>query len=245
MPANLRKTDGACSMRAPRKRLWRFHCVGLSLVLFLSASSGVASATESTIDAALAAYEASQSSSKAFISGIVYYDVNKNGEPESSTDWGIYQAVVQVYSASSGQLVAQTKTSSSGEYYFVLDAGTYIIKNLTQSSLGSTTSVGGIKLESGLGDSVKGSVSSETRDTIDGITVAAGHEGFNYNFGEYSYPLSALSARLLLASAASSYTSGGGPISSAGEIREVPEPSVLALLAVSMGFAFYRIRKAK
>ncbi len=244
MSAILSNSPGAYAMRAPRLRHWRFQCVGIGLALLFGVLSGIASATESTIDAALAAYEAGQSSSKAFLSGVVYFDVDKDGTPEPATDWGIYQAVVQIYNAADpNTVVAQTKASSTGEYYFVVDPGTYIIKNLTQSGLGSTTSVGGVKLDSGLGFDPKGTLSS-TRDTVDGITVAAGQEGFNYNFGEYSYPLSALSKRLLLSSVVTT-NPGGGTIDPVTPIREVPEPGTLALLVVGLGFALYRVRKSK
>ena len=110
--------------------------------------------------------------SDATLSGLVYFDVNNDGEVDI-TDQPIEGVTVELLD-SSGSVVESTVTDADGAYFFVEVAeGTYTIREIQPSGV-----VDGIDSEGTLGgDAVS------INDRISGIVVEQ-TDGENYNFGE-------------------------------------------------------------
>lgn len=157
--------------------------------------------------------------SGASLTGTVYYDVDGDGVRDSS-DWAIRFASVSLTLVDSDVTYSYT-TSKNGEYTFAnLAAGTYMLTLLTASDAGGITSAGTI-------DGVADTSAITSASSISNITLTVSATGVNYDFAQYAYPSSLVTAQLLMGS------DSGLQNTTAISTTTVPEPGTLALLAVA------------
>ena len=157
--------------------------------------------------------------SGASLTGTIYYDVDGDGVRESS-DLAIRFATVSLTLVGSDTAYSYT-TGRNGEYTFAnLAAGTYALTLLTESDSGGITSAGTI-------DGVADTSAITSASSISNITLTLNATGIDYDFAQYAYPSSLVSARLLMG------TDSGLQNTTAINTTTVPEPGTLALLAVA------------
>jgi hypothetical protein len=161
------------------------------------------------------------------LSGSVYFDANYNGVRDES-DWAIRDAVISLTAASTNTVLIAT-TDKNGEYSFTsLTADDYTITLLTVSSAPGVTNEGfltdanGADVFTGTGVAVGQSIAN--------IQLKDGYKGVAYDFGQYTYPTSLVSKRMLLnQDPGPSHTPPAPP----PPIPPVPEPGTLTLLVVA------------
>jgi len=194
-----------------------------------SSSSSAASSSSAKLLAAASAASTSTSAltysvsgavfgdGTAKLSGLVYYDEDKDSKPDSS-DWAISGAQVTL-SMSGSETTLVAYTNSKGEYAFVdLPAGTYSINlNITDSDPGKNV-IG--KLFDSNGKAVSVGVGTVGADSVMDIVLADGYKGVNYNFTQLAYPVSLITKRLLT-------------YYDPGIYHTVPEPGSMVLLAMA------------
>lgn len=193
-----------------------------------SASSVTSSSLLSSSTVARSTATAS-STGTASLSGVVYWDEN-GSLSRDATDWGVYQAHLQL-TVSGSDTTYDVYTTSDGSYSFEnLPTGVYTITLLTVCPDPGVTSVG--TLTNGdevLPASESGTVSSSS--VISDITLGEGYVGTDYDFGQLSYPTELISKRLLL------NTQPG-----IRHTTPTPEPGTLTI-ACMMGLAFIGLRR--
>jgi hypothetical protein len=165
------------------------------------------------------------SNGTSILSGYAYVDKNQDGIRDAG-DIGIYDAKITLTNATTSQVVATVYSGSSGFFSFTsVDAGTYTISMATPIDSAGTISTGAILDSTGV--VVKSGLGTVTPTSIADITLGDGYTGKNYDFGELSYPIDAISKRSVLSSSDSVYVVNTTP---------VPEPSTFVLL-IAAGLA--------
>jgi hypothetical protein len=175
------------------------------------------------------------------VTGVLYVDTNQNGIADTA-DWAIRDVELRLTrnGASDPPLIAYTRVD--GYYEFSgLPAGSYNLTVLTRSPATPwTPNVGGLYDSVGNLVAVSPAAGQAAPDAIANITLNDGYQGIGYNFGNTSYPLSAISKRLLINGSVPHVVPPPPP----PVTPSVPEPGSLGLtaMAASISLAFVRRR---
>lgn len=156
---------------------------------------------------------------KTSLSGIVYFDKDKDGNLDQGRELAIAGAKIEFFNNDTNTLLTTT-VNSVGQYSFTdIGPGNY---SLYCTTTGNWTPILG---------SISGMLARSTSDIsiqsnnnewgMGNIQLYSGDIASNFNFAATSYPIGLLSKRLLLASSAPQI------------IYAIPEPSTLAMLIVA------------
>jgi hypothetical protein len=195
-----------------------------------AAAASSAAASVSTLSGVVSA-----SYGNASLSGVIYYDVNADNVRES-TDWAVFNASVTLSGTSTTSNGTTTHTATytltditgtKGIYSFTgLAAGTYSVTLNSISNTGGSVSVG-----TGAANSV-GIVASEF--SMSNIVLKDTSAAVDFDFAEYSYPVTALTKQIFMDSNRYEHTD------------VVPEPGTLILSSIALALVgFFARRKMR
>jgi hypothetical protein len=222
---------------------WQWGGFSRSSAPFVSASSSASAFSLLTLNSSSlasavsgifsAAGVSTSSDGNSGLSGFVYYDQDGDGA-RTTDDWGIFEAVVQLTSETTGKTVS-VQTAKNGSYSFQgLAAGNYTVTLLTPSTEPESPSIGTITNASNV--TTVGSGVLVGTETIAAIQLNDADEAKSYDFPQLKYPTQLFSKRMLIDG-----DSGSNHTPDAPPPPVVPEPSSLVLLAVA-SLALIRFR---
>ena len=129
--------------------------------------------------------------------------MNHNGVMDGN-DYAIAGAKVSLTQAGSNTPLATVYSGSDGSYHFNnLDAGTFSVKMETPSNLpGQDNGSEQMVLDKDGNIISVGTAGTAVQDAYSNISLDDGQTGLNFNIAEAAYPVTLISARMLLSSAA-------------------------------------------
>lgn len=133
------------------------------------------------------------------LSGSVYVDMNKNGIMDGD-DYAITDAKVSITFAGQDTPSATVYSGSDGSYNFIgLGSGTYSVKMESSSTLlGQDNGAGQIVVDKDGNILSVGSAGTAQVNAYNDVWLGDAQSGTNFNFVQETYPVSLVSARLLL-----------------------------------------------
>jgi hypothetical protein len=162
------------------------------------------------------------------ISGLVFVDSNSDGVFQNG-DLGVRGNLIQLFNQND-EVVAQTYTNSTGQYYFYgLASGSYTVRNTIICYAGGAALDGQILSANGNLVSTDIGDPNSALYQISNITLAEGQQAINYNFGDSEYPIQIYSKYLLIDEPSYQIQPG--------KITPVPEPAFFAQLLTAAGTA--------
>jgi peptidyl-prolyl cis-trans isomerase A (cyclophilin A) len=140
------------------------------------------------------------------LSGVIYYDKNHNGLMDGD-DYLIAGAQVLIMQAGSSTPLATVYTAADGSYQFDnLAAGTFSVSLATTNNGSDQDGGKGQMILDKAGTIISiGADGAALQNAYGNISLGDGQKGTNFNIAQSAYPVSLLSARMMLGSAQMSH----------------------------------------